>query len=179
MHFISHSLDISARPFYLIQERINVFFLFFAENCWFFSKSNFDRKRVATNAYGPKSCQKVFYRHMCITGRNSASPSLSLSPLISDWLWSFNFRDENLIICLTPRPASSWNHHSHIAIVVRPPWLKSFANQKTGQVICKGFFRMTTLWFDKFFEIWKKSHVILQRVFQYDHFVISRDLLFI
>ena len=134
MHFISHLLDISARPFYLIQERINVFFLFFAENCWFFSKSNFDRKRVATNAYGPKSCQKVFYRHMCITGRNSASPSLSLSPLISDWLWSFNFRDENLIICLTPRPASSWNHHSHIAIVVRPPWLKSFANQKTRQI---------------------------------------------
>ena len=57
---------------------------------------------VATNAYGPKSCQKVFYRHMCITGRNSASPSLPLSPLISDWLWGFNFRDKNLIICLTP-----------------------------------------------------------------------------
>ena len=57
---------------------------------------------------------------------------------------------------------SSWNFHSHIAIVVTPPSLKSFANQKNlsnhrvvirkwSLVICKGFFRMTTLWFDKFF----------------------------
>ena len=30
--------------------------------------------------------------------------------------------------------ASSGNKHSHIAIVVRPPWLKSFANQKTCQM---------------------------------------------
>ena len=67
--------------------------VYFAKNCGFFSKSNFDRKRVATNAYGPKSCQKVFYRHMCITGRNSASQTLPLSPLISDWSLGFNFRD--------------------------------------------------------------------------------------
>ena len=50
--------------------------------------------------------------------------------------------------------------HSHM--VVTPPSLKSFAYQKNlsnhrvviqkwSLVICKGFFRMTTLWFDKFF----------------------------
>ena len=27
-------------------------------------------------------------------------------------------------------------YHSHIAIVVRPPWLKSFANQKTETHKC-------------------------------------------
>ena len=53
-----------------------------------------------------------------------------------------------------------WKDHSHI--VVTPPSLKSFAYQKNlsnhrvviqkwSLVICKGFFRMTTLWFDKFF----------------------------
>ena len=60
--------------------------------------------------------------------------------------------------------------HSHIAIVVRPPSLKSFANQETCQITEghaeKPFadhmwtakdFSAWPLWFDKFFEDWKKN----------------------
>ena len=67
--------------------------------------------------------------------------------------------------------------HSHIAIVVRPPSLKSFANQKICQmtewsyrktlcrslVTCKGFFRMTTLWFDEFFNVFEPSRITKRR----------------
>ena len=77
-----------------------------------------------------------------------------------------------------PRPEKL---HSHIAIVVTPPSLKSFANQKNLSnhwlvirknplQITSDHFRMTTLWFDEFlfffyilgthiclFKTWKRS----------------------
>jgi hypothetical protein len=53
--------------------------------------------------------------------------------------------------------------HSHIAIVVRPPSWKSFANKKICQMtvfmrknplqVTLDHFRMTTLWFDEFFNV--------------------------